>query len=274
MTQFPPPPREVEALYPHVILKAILWIVFAAAIPATIFSIGVALDGLFLQIFGRDVTARVISAEEQPDAILGGYSRTATYAYTLPGGQERTDDSRITWGEWHRLSMPHVTPEGRPERITFTADAPAEMAVRAYALGPLVNSRAQENDMGRLYLLIGVLFAVVLAFLLFALWLTLVTRPRRYKRLYTHGVAVPGQVTDRRSRFRRRIGMQYHVDYAFTAEGSDQRIATRREVPTVKEYDAAVPGTLVTVLHEPGNPRYSVVYEYGGYRCISPRTEE
>lgn len=273
MTPLPPPPREVEALYPHVILKAILWIVFVAAIPATIFFVGVGLDGLLLQAFGRDVTARVISAEEHSDAVFGGHSRTATYAYTLPGGQERTGGSRIAWREWHRLSMPHVTPAGRPERIVFTADAPAEMTVRAYALGPLVNSRAQEDEWGRLYLPIGSLGAVVFASLVFALWLTLVTRPRRYKRLYTHGVAVPGQVTDRHSRHWHKIGMKYHVDYAF-ADGSGQRVVTRREAPSVTEYDAAVPGTLVTVLHEPGNPRYSVVYEYGGYRCIGPRTEQ
>lgn len=274
MMQLPSPPREVETLYPHVILKAIIWIVFVAAIPAMIFSVGIALDGLFLRAFGRDVTARVISAEEQPDAIFGGYSRTVAYAYTLADGRERTSDSRITWREWHRLSMPHVTPAGRPERIVFTADAPAEMTVRVYTLGPLISSRAQEDEWGRLYLPIGTLFAAVFCFLLFALWLALVTRPRRYKRLYTHGVAVPGQVTDRRSRYWHKIGMKYYVDYAFTAGGSGQRVIAKREVPSVTEYDAAVPGTLVTVLHEPDNPRYSVVYEYGGYRCIGPRAEQ
>ncbi len=267
MIPLPPPPRAVEALYPHVVLKAILWVVFVAAVPATIFFIGAAVDAVFVQTLGREVTARVISAREYPDKLLGGYSRSATYAYTLPDGRERTDDAAISWAEWHRLSMPHITPKGRPEQIVFTAEKPAEMTVRAYAIGPLANSRAKESAWGGGYLPIVSAVTVVLAFLLLALWLFLVTRPRRYERLYTHGVAVPGQIVNRRKVYRSKIGLQYFVYYTFEADGTGQRVMTVRTAPTVKEFNAAEPGRAVTVLHEPGNPRFSVVYEYGGYRC-------
>ncbi len=245
---------------------ALLWLLFAGSVGATLFSVGAATNELALRWLGDDVTAAVSSIYERPDSV-GGYNRIARYTYTLPGDSPRGGTSEMAWSEWHRLTMPLVTAAGRPEQVTFPSHAPAELVVRAYAIGPLAYSRAVEHDLGKLYLAVSALSVATFGFLAFAVYLTVRIRPRRRLRIVTHGVAVAGTVLSRRASHSKH-GSQYYVRYTFVPAGAANSIITTTWVPSEVEHDAAIPGTAVTVLHDADKPKRSTIYEYSGFRCV------
>ncbi len=259
----PLPPRAVKPVRPRRVLKALGWLIFAATLATTFALAGMVLNELVLRWFGHSATASVSSIRERHSR-LGDYEHVARYTYTSPGRAAREDESVISWGEYRWLKMPIVLSGRESDDIVFVREERPEMAVRAYAIGPLVYSRAVKHAWAKVILLIPGLLLATAALLSFSMYVAGVMRPRRHRRLYTHGVVVPGTVTGKPI-YSSRYGCAYCVKYEFVPAGATAPRSGLNVVPK-KDYDAAVAGQHVAVLHHPQKPKHSTAYEYGGFR--------
>ncbi|MEZ0265192.1 MAG: DUF3592 domain-containing protein, partial [Phycisphaerae bacterium] len=283
MVTVPPPPRVIRPTHPipwpiKALGRLILIAVFAAE---AVLVVGLAHEGV-LRGLGYETQAKLISVHERKDED-GAYRYSARYVIERPGRGARTVESSISWGAFHRLSKPFIDAQGRPVDIVFPTTGPTAAEVRAagelgskgpqtllvrgYDVGSFSYSRAVEHEWGFMFWLIPALFAPVVGLLCWALYLGMVVRPRRRRWLYTDGTAVPGTVTGGRVA-RVKGGTLYYVWYEFApADGSGRR-ESKQMVAGPEEYAAALSGRPVTVLYDPGRPKRSVVYEYGGYAWV------
>jgi hypothetical protein len=262
--QVPPPPRRIYRPLNLTILKGLGWLFFIVIIAATLVLILMLANEMALKFAGQDVTASVTSLHEHPNG-GGTYDRIAKYTYTpVPGQPPRADSAPLNWGAFSELSKPFFTAEGRPTDMTFPPDRPGKLVLRAYALGPIAFARPVERENGFLFLLVPAIFVPLGLIFVLVLYYKVVVVSRRYRRLYTHGVAVPGVITDRRQHGDS-DGVDWAIAYAFTPAGADGPIGGSMLVRS-GDYARAVPGSEVTVLYDPTNPQKNTVCEYGGYR--------
>lgn len=257
----------VVPTHPAPILKALARLFLVAVILGTLFLSVALVHEVAFRWLGHEVAASAISIHERPGKAGGPYTHHARYRYGCAGGVERTDDSRISWTAFRRLSTPYITETGRPDDITIPPTAPVTLNVLAYAIGSLAYSRAVEHEWAFAFMLIPAIFAPTGALLSFTLYLAIILRPRQHKRLYTHGAAVAGVVTRKDTRTTK-YGTIYWVHYSFTPASGAGTLAAIATVPGQEEYDAAIVGQTVTILHEPENPKRSTIYQYCGFRCV------
>lgn len=266
MTALPSIPRTVVATHPAPVLKVLARLVLLAFVAATLVMIFALVHELMFRLVGQNVPAKVVSIHERQGTDGGAYTHHVLYRYVLPGHRERTDRSRISWGENRRLTERFITVEGRPADITVPADMDLTTPVRAYAIGPLSYSRAERHEWGFAFLLIPALFAPTGALMSVALYLAVIVRPRRHKWLYTDGANVRGAITRKFTRTTR-YGVTYYVQYQFVATGG-QTVAASTMLPSVREFDQISEGQSCTVLYNSAHLSRSTIYEYGGYRCV------
>ena len=267
MTTLPPPPRPIRPTHPHPILKAIGYLIFAGVVAITLVLAGWLLHEVALKVLGSDKGATVASVYERRGPI-GELVYVARYSYVRPDGGVRTDESAVSFSARRRLIMPNILAGVAPgtEDVTLLPGAPATIRVRAYAVGGFEFSRALENEWARVYRVGALVLVPAFALLSVALYRVIVILPRRRRRLYTHGAAVPGTVTGKHA-YRSRYGYSYSVQYAFTPAGASAPIGGSVMVAGVKEHDAAAPGQVITVLHDLDRSDRNTAYEHGGYRC-------
>jgi hypothetical protein len=269
MPPLPPPPRAARPTRPRPLLKAIARLILAAAVAATLFAAAALFNEAALKWLGHDATATVRSLHEHRNA-FNTLDRVAHYTYTSPGRPARDDHSRVNWADFTRISMPFIKAGHRPDDMAFPPDARPPLAVRAYALGPLAYSRAAEHQWGMLVWLLPAIILPEAVFVSTVLYVVTVVRPRRQRRLYTDGLAVPGTITHKSTQSGKGGNVRYTVyslHYAFTPAGATTPVTGHVNVPTAAEHDAVAVGRPVTVLHHPTKPSRNTLYEYGGYRC-------
>jgi hypothetical protein len=262
--QVPPPPRRIYRALNLTILKGLGWLFFIAITLATLVLVLMLANELALKYLGQDVTASVTSIHEHPNS-GGTYDRIAKYTYAPAAGlPPRADSAPLNWGAFSELAKPFYSAAGTPKDMIYPPDRPGQLAVRTYTLGPITFGRPVEREHGFLFMLVPAIFVPLGLIFVIVLYYKVVVVSRRYRRLYTHGVAVPGTITDRQMHGDS-DGVDWAVAYAFTPAGSDQPIGGSILVRS-GDYEAAVPGQEVTVLYDPTNPRKNTVCEYGGYR--------
>lgn len=265
MPPLPPPPRRIARIKSRFISRALARIVCFTVFALTLALTAALINELLLKWAGHDVMASVSSIHER-HAFTGGYEHVAYYTYVGPGDARHADHTRVSWDVWHRLTRPRVTFEGLPDDIHFPPDAPASLAVRAYELGPMRYSRAVEHAWGWALLVVPAVLAPAGLLLSFTLYLAAFVRPRRHRRLYTHGTPITGRITHK-NRMRSRYGYLHGVRYTYTPRPAAPPIAGGMLV-CEKDFEAAAPDQPVTILFDPVKPERSTIYEYGGFRCV------
>lgn len=262
VVNLPPPPRQIRPTYPKPLLRFIgRLLVFAVFLVALFFTVALAAE-LALRFLGHEVIARVASIHEKAGDKT--YIRTARYSYILPGGPLRSDVSRISYDAFRRLREPFLDAGKVADDMIFPDTHPGQLAVRVYSLGPLVYSRPVEHEWGGVLLLIPALFAPVTGFLFFALYLAIIIRPRRYRRIFSHGIAVPGTIIDRYED-PATDSFYYAVKFAYIPEGETEPRVGEQALAGPKVFETATIKQEVTVLYDPDNPKKSALYEYGGF---------
>lgn len=263
MTPVPPPPRAILPTHPAPIGKAIARLFLLAVFAATAFLCFALVHELLFKVIGQPINASVSSIREER-ASSGSRRHTAHYTYTLPGQQQRNDTSRINWTAYRRMSMTAILAGQPDEHVTFAPDKAPTLAIRAYAIGPLHYSRANEHEWGFIFMLIPAIFAPLGLLLSFTLYLAIILRPRWRRDLYTHGKAIPGTIT-RKYITTSKYGYIHQVQFTFTPEGTSTAMYNSHIVGP-REYEGILEGAPVTVLYDPIKPKRNTVYEYGGYR--------
>lgn len=193
---------------------------------------------------GTDTRGLVIKKFEESDEGKAVYK----VRYTFDAGDKaREDTTTLERAQWAALT------ESSPE-----ADARSSVRVRYLRIGPWVYSNALGEGesvwgaLGFAVVFAGFWNGIVFLFVYF-LWIA----PYRGRRLYKWGQAVPGVIVSiRNSRPRK-------VEYEFESAGQ-----TCRGRMSVSDGNVSV-NEAVTVLHKPGNPRKSVIYEYGQWECVA-----
>jgi len=178
------------------------------------------------------------------------YYRT-TYRYSVSGNAQ-TKESDISADEHARLSNLPEASRTIPVRV---------LAVGSWRYAEVcIGSAGILKQLG-LVTLITVFWNCILSVFL---WIAYVA-PWRRRQLYRWGVPAPGVVTG--IRISRGKSTTYYVEYRFiTLEGAAH---TGSHQVRKTDFDQAQPGMEVTVLHQEGRGKPSVVYEYGGY-CVVP----
>jgi len=262
VVNLPPPPRRIRPTYPKPILRFIGRLLVLSVFLVTLFFTVALVAELALRFLGHEVSAAVSSIHER--AGKKNYVRTARYTYAVPGGALRSDESRISYDAFRTLREPFLDAGKVADDMIFPESQPGQLAVRVYSLGPLVYSRPVEHEWGGVLLLIPALFAPATGFLFFALYLAIIIRPRRYRRIFSHGIAVPGRIFDRYED-PSTDGCYYAVKFAYIPEGEAEPRVGEQPLPGPKEFKAAEIDQEVTVLYDPDNPKKSALYEYGGF---------
>jgi len=236
-------------------------LVLAAFLTALGFTLAL-IGELALRVLGEEVTASVTSIHEKPDGKV--YSRSAHYTYTVPGQPQRSDQSRISYDAFRKLREPFLEAGAVSDDMTFPAGAPGKLAVRAFAFGPVVFSRAVEHEYATMVLVISAIFAPVSAFFFYALYLAIVIRPRRYRRIFSNGIAVPGTIV---AKYQDEASDSYYfaIKFSFTPVDGSGPLVVEAAIPGQKEYKEIQEGDEVTVLYDPDHPRRASTYEYGGF---------
>jgi hypothetical protein len=234
---------------------------FAVWAATAVLSVGLINEGL-MRWLGEQVDAKLISFHEHKSA-GGSYHHTARYRYSIAGRPETEAVSRISWSLFLRLREPFIRSGREGDDFTIPADKPQTIKVRGYAIGPLVYNRPVEHEWGFMFLLIPAIFTPLGLLLGYVLYLAVVVRPRRYRALFTHGTAVAGQVSSKRTR-RVKHGEIYYVYYTYTPAG-ESAPRSGYEMVGPREFESVTEGQAVTVLYNTEKPKRSAVYEYGSY---------
>lgn len=258
----PPPPRGIRPTHSKPGLRFIgRLLVFAVFLVTLFFTLALAAE-LALRYLGSEVTAAVSSIHEKPGD--KNYIRTARYTYTLPASPPRSDESRISYDAFRKLREPFLNADQVADDMVFPKTQQGQFVIRVFSLGSFVYSRPVEHEWAGALLLIPALFAPVTGFLLFALYLAIIIRPHRYRRIFSHGIAVPGVIIDRYED-PATDSFYYAVKFAYTPEGETEPRVGEQPLPGPKEFKAATIDQQVTVLYDPENPKQSALYEYGGF---------
>ena len=226
----------------------------------------VLVNELILRTVGHEVEGDRGSVARAPEPL--GHVRSRGRLHIHTAGRHDTNGSfphRL--GSQRRMSRRSSRPRG--VRMTWCSPMGKSRSFvsRGYALGPIAYSRAVEHPWAAMMVLIPALFVATFGFLTVVMHRAIVVRPRRHRRLYTHGTAVAGVVTDRRFA-RTKYGTFYYINYSFTAaDGSSPRSARdeRAEHQGLRRRSA---GAGRAVLHDPADPTRSTIYDYGGFRCV------
>lgn len=265
MTTLPPPPRRVRLLPGPALVRGFAWTCYWATVLATLAGLLAVANELLLRAIGRDVTVAVTSLHERPDGD-GGYRRVARYTFAPgPGHAPRSDSARIDHRVFRELQKPFMIGT-IPDDVTFPPDKPGALTVRAYAMGPISYGRPVDHEFHWFFVWIPVAFLPICLLLTFILHRGVVVGGRERRRLFTHGVAVPGTVTERRLLSSGETDT-WVADYTYAPAGADEPIVTAMALYGTRAYEAAVPGRAVTVMYDPGEPGHSTIYECGGYRA-------
>lgn len=197
-------------------------------------------------IAGTDTLGMVIKKFQESDEGKPVYK--VRYTFTA-GDKTREDTTTLERAQWQALT-----------ESSLEADARSSVHVRYVRIGPWVYSNALGKDesvwgaLGFAVLFAGFWNGIVFLFV-YILWIA----PYRGRRLYKWGQAVPGVIVGiSNSRPRK-------VQYEFESAGQSHRGSMHVSDANVSVNEA------VTVLHKPGNPRKSVIYEYGQWECVEQR---
>lgn len=266
MTPFPPPPRRVRLKFPAVLRRGFAWACHWATVLATL-AVALALaNELLLRTIGHDVKAAVTSLHERPDG-NGAFNHVVRYTFTPgPGHAPRAGSGRIDGGLFRELQLPfRRAGMAVPDDFTLPPDRLAVIPVRAYALGPIVYHRPPSHPFDHWFWIMPTAFLPVGLLLTFVLHRGVVVAGRKRRRLFTHGVGVPGTITDRRLISGTETD-SWVADYAYTPAGGTAPTTSTMMLHGTAMYEGAVPGREVTVLYDPAGPETSTVYELGIYR--------
>lgn len=261
MTTLPPPPRRVRR---KVTVGWIVgWVSYLACWLGAL-GLGLALaNELAYRFLGHDVTAAVTSLHEHPDGD-GGFARVARYTYTPgPGRAPRADHARLDGRVFRELQL--SLGKGMPDDISFPPDKPGALAVRAYTLGPIAYGRPVEHQFHDFFIIVPAGFFPIFALLTFVIHRGLIVRGRERRRIFVHGVAVPGTIVGQREDH---SGDQSVVlaDYTYTPANAAEPISAAHWIRTRFASGHATPGQTVTVLYDPADPTDCTIYEYGEFR--------
>jgi hypothetical protein len=258
----PPPPRRIRPTHSKRGLRFIGRLLVLAVFLVTLaFTLALASE-LALRFLGNPTIADVASIHERPNG--SSYAHWARYTYTASGQPPHTDESRINYDAFRKLREPFLDAGTVSNEMIYPPKAPGKLAVYSYAFGPLIYSRAIEHEWGPTVLVISAIFAPACAFLLYALYLAIIIRPRRYRRIFSHGIEVPGTIVDTYED-QATDSYYYAIRFAYTPLGEDKPRICESPLPGPKEFKTATIGQQVTALYDPKNPRKAATYEYGGF---------
>ena len=156
--------------------------------------------------------------------------------------------------------------QGMPDDISFPPDKPGALAVRVYTLGPIDYGRPVEHQHHDLFLIIPAAFFPVFGLLTFVFHRGVVVRGRERRRLFVHGVAVPGTILGQREDHSGDTSALL-ADYTFIPAGAAQRVEAAFWLRSTAAADHATPGQAVTVLYDLADPADCTIYEYGEFRA-------
>ncbi|MCX5663021.1 MAG: hypothetical protein NTW19_25335 [Planctomycetota bacterium] len=210
-------------------------------------------------MFGANVPARATSIWTRHGGFHGQtVLHVAAYEYSDAGAIVKGEVD-ITRQEFEAMALAGV-PAGAPEHPAAGPTAP--LAIRTFGSPSWKLGFAESN------FTTGPIVSNLVPAGFITLWvlgatlglLRSVFHPTR-RRLYRNGVPASGTITAklRRRRFA-------YLRYRFS--GPDGRDHELTHSVTSHAYNEAKVGGSVTVLHFEGKAKPSVIYEYGGYRCV------
>jgi hypothetical protein len=155
---------------------------------------------------------------------------------------------------------------GMPDDVTFPADRPGALAVRAYTLGPIAYGRPVKHEHHDFFLIVPVAFCPVAGMLTLVFHRGVVVRGRERRRIFENGVAVPGTIIGQREDHGGDTSALL-ADYTFTPARAAAAPRTAAHWLGTRAATAhAIPGQRLTILYDLADPADSTIYEYGEFR--------
>lgn len=244
----PQPPRRV-----HGKLGGSLWFTRIFIMPHMLIGIGALGYLAFLLLWlalGTDIPA-VVTGRDISHSSKGGTRYHLKYQFQVDG-QTKSVRTSVSYDlyelyQFHNQSNPPVT-------------------VHYFAIGPLQHSALRESgslwsELGFLSLWAG-FWNTVMSVFLYQIWI----KPLRGRYLYRYGQAASGTVLNKRKRTGK--STTYYVSYSFQDPYSGREFEREMQVWKADAWHQAAIQQKVTVLYSQNNPKWSTVYEFGGYEVI------
>jgi len=222
--------------------------------PHTLIGIGGAGYVLLLSLwalFGADVPGVVTSADVY-HSIKNRDSYTLKYTFQI-GGQTKSGSEGVGYDLYQRYKSPSDT--NPPVTVRYFSIAGSKHAA-------LHTNRSLWGEIWKLALAM-IFWNLVVGVFVYQLWV----KPLRARWLYKYGETVTGTLL--RKRMETRKSAYYYITYSFHHPYSGQTLEKEIEVWHEPLWNLAVEGQPVTVLFSRNNPKYSTVYEFGGYQVLA-----
>ncbi len=226
-------------IFPHCVIGAVL-ILAALYIPV-------------LLTFGEDVPGAITKLDSSSSR--KGKSHHVYYLYTVDGINYTGNDT-VGADEYA------TTKVGQPCIVRVIPALPKIQPQR-------ITSRSPWMEAAKFFLM-ALVWNGLLSLFVWLAWIA----PWRIRRLLKWGVPVAGQIALKRQIKGSKGGMAYQVDYVFMPSADDQpdesanRLTTGKMTISVKDYNAAEQGQVVTVLYDQRKPKRSIVYDFAEYQAV------
>lgn len=249
----PPVPRRVRSSIGR---AAQLWLGRIFLLPHTLIGIGALGYWVFLLLWGgfaSDVPG-VVTGSETHRTRKGGTVYTLKYEFHI-GRKTKAGSSNVSRALYERIQA---------------ADASLPVTVRYFSIAGFDHHALRESGSGTWtsfgFLTIWMLFwNSIMSVFIYGFWI----RPIRVRRLYKRGDVIGGKIVGKRTRTGKTTS--YYVSYEFRHPITGEIVRAETQARNRADWERASEGQPVTVLYTFNNPKWSTIYEFGGYRVDGVR---